>query len=245
MQVGRYNMTEAQKPSPHVQERKTAPRKNQVDTRGLLSFATMLVSLAAVSISMVGGTKLIFDLLGFGLENTNNMLVKIAVLGFSFFFGWVMGVVSIRGFGNLVYPLIIKIYAWGCLIAVDILYIEIIRKLYGQEYDSLHFGTYLTILLGGLFVLFCLHLLVEEHDLRPFAIPLLITSVLHLFVIVYRYVFTLDAIAIYAFGDFIVFLLMITISGLMLMHIGIFSPVREKIGRWFSREQESEKNEGG
>ncbi len=245
--LGRRKMNAQKDPLPKIPpffEKKKEPPRKAVDTRGMLSIATMLVSLAAVTISMGGGAKLVLDILNDGLANNlDKLLVKIAVLGFSFFFGWGVGLVSIRGFGNLIYPLIIKIYTWGCMIAVGVLYIEIIQKLYMQKYDGMHFGTYLAILLGGLFVLLCLHLLVEEHDLRPFAIPLLIISVLHLFVIVFRYVFTPDAIGKFALGDFLVFLLMISTSGLMLLHIGILSPVREQIGGAFSRKQELENKE--
>jgi phosphatidylglycerophosphate synthase len=90
------------------------------------------------------------------------------------------------------------------------------------------------MLLGGLFVLICLHLLVEDHDLRPFAIPLLIISVLHLFVIVYRYIFTTDAIGKRVLGDFTIFIVMISISALMLMHIGILSSLRDWVDGLFS-----------
>ncbi len=243
-------MTEPQKPLPHVKpfvERKTSPpRKRGVDMRGMLSIATMLASLAAVTIALGGGLKLVLDIFGEGLENNlSEMPVKIAVLGFAFLFGWVTGLISVRGFGNLIYPLIIKIYTWGCLVAVGFLYIKIIQKLYVHAYDGMRFGMYLAILLGGLFVLFFLHLLVEDHDLRPFAIPLLIISVIHLFVIVYHYVFAGDADGIFALGDFTVFILMIIISGLMLMHIGIFSPMRDSISRLFSREQGHKENGNG
>ncbi len=243
-------MTEPQKPLPHVKpfvERKTSPaRKKLVDMRGMLSIATMLASLAAISIALGGGMKLVLDIFGEGLVNSlSEMPVKVAVLGFAFLFGWVTGLVSIRGFGNLVYPFIIKIYAWGCLVAVGFLYIKIIQKLYVHAYDGMHFGMYLAILLGGLFVLFFLHLLVEEHDLRPFSLPLLIISVVHLFVIVYHYVFAEDADGIFALGDFTVFILMISISGLMLMHIGIFSPMRDAIGGLFSRNPEPKNNGNG
>ena len=104
-----------------------------------------------------------------------------------------------------------------------------------QAYDGMHFWSYLTILLGGLIVLLFLHLLIEGHDLRPFAIPLLIISVLHLFVIVYRYVFSTDAIRKMVFGDFTVFIVMISLSALMLMHIGVLEPLREQINDLFSK----------
>ena len=242
-------MTEPQKPLPHVPpffDRKTQPRKNGVDTRGMLSLVTMLVSLAALTVSMLGAAKLVFDVFDDGLANSlNSILVKVVVLGFAFFFGWGIGVVSIRGFGNLVYPIVVKIYAWACLAAVGILYIKVIQKLYMQAYDGLHFWAYLVMLLGGLFVLICLHLLVEGHDLRPFAIPLLVISVVQLFVIVYHYVFTADPNGWMLLGDFTIFIFMISLSALMLMHIGILSPLRAWIDAMFARSESSNHNGNG
>jgi len=68
--------------------------------------------------------------------------------------------------------------------------------------------------------------------------------VLQLFVIVYRYVFTSDANGWMLVGDFTIFLVMISISALMLMHIGILSPLREQIDSIFANKENSvnEKN---
>ncbi len=242
-------MKEPQKTLPHVQpfvEGKTQPRKNAVDTRGMLSLVTMLVSLAALTLAMLGALKLVLDIFNDGLgNNLEGMLVKVVVLGFTFFFGWGIGLVSIRGFANLVYPIIVKIYAWVCLIAVGILYIKVIQKLYLQKYDGLHFWAYLLMLLGGLFVLICLHLMVEGHDLRPFAIPLLVISVVQLFVIVYRYVFAANPNGWMLLGDFTIFIVMISISALMLMHIGILSPLRDQLNGVFTFEKGSSQNWDG
>ncbi|MEN9562936.1 MAG: hypothetical protein RIR73_1180 [Chloroflexota bacterium] len=200
----------------------------------MLSIVTMLVSLVALTVSMVGATRLISDIFDDGLATSiNGILVKVVVLGLAFFFGWGCGLASVRVFGNLVYPIIINLYAWGCLVAVNLLYLKVIQKLYWQGYDALHFWAYLIMLLGGLFVLLCLHLLVEGHDLRPFAIPLLLFGVIHLGVIVVRYVFTNDAKGWMVIGDFTVFFTMISISALMLVHIGIFSPLRGWIDDMF------------
>jgi hypothetical protein len=227
-------------------EKKKEPLHKSVDTRGMLSIATMLVSLAALTVSMGGAAKLVFDIFDDGLAgNLEGILVKVTVLGIAFFFGWVVGLVSIRGFGNLIYPLVIKIYAWACLVAVGILYIKVIQKLYMQKYDAMHFWAYLMMLLGGLFVLICLHLLMEEHDLRPFAIPLLIISVLQLFVIVFRYVFDENPNGLMLFADFTIFIMMTSISALMLMHIGVLAPVRDRISDLFSSSQLSEDNGNG
>ncbi len=242
-------MTDPQKPLPHVQpfvDRKTQPRKNGVDTRGMLSLVTMMVSLAALTISMLGAGRFVLDVFDDGLVNSlDGVLIKIIVLGFVFFFGWGIGLVSIRLFGNLFYSIVIKIYAWACLVAVGILYLKVIQKLYMQEYDMSHFWAYLIMLLGGLFVLICLHLLMENHDLRPFAIPLLIISVIHLFAITIRYVFVANPNGWKLFGDFAIFGAMISISALMLAHIGILSPLRNQIDGLFQGGNGSNHNGNG
>lgn len=213
---------------------------------GMLRSVTMLVSLAALTLSMLGAGILVLNIFSEGLAgNLEGILVKMTVLGFAFIFGWGVGLVSIRAFGNMFYPIIIKLYAWAILIAVCFLYMKVIQKLYMQDYDTLHFWAYLAMLLGGLFVLLFLHLLVEDHDLRPFAIPLLVISVLQLFAIVIRYVLDKNPNGLKLFGDFTIFIVMVSISALMLMHIGILSPVREMISGLFAINQNSNHNGNG
>ncbi len=214
--------------------------------RAMLRVVTMMVSFAALTLSMLGATKIVFDVFRDGLAGSlEGILVKMVVLGFTFFVGWGAGLTSIRGFGNMFYPFVIKIFAWLVLVAVCILYIKVIQKLYMQEYDMLHFWAYLVMLLGGLFVLLCLHLLLEDHDLRPFAIPLLITSVLQLVVIVYRYVFEKTPNGMMLFGDLTIFMIMICIATLMLMHIGMLSPLRHQISGFFIMNHNSDQNGNG
>lgn len=213
---------------------------------GMLRIVTLFVSLTALSVSMIGAGILVLNIFDAGLSgNLEGIFVKMTVLGFAFLFGWVVGLVSIRAFGNMFYPLVIKVYAWAVLVAVCILYIQVIQKLYLQDYDTLHFWAYLVMLLGGLFVLICLHLLVEDHDLRPFAIPLLIISVLQLCAIVLRYMLDKNPNGLMLFGDFTIFIVMILISALMLRHIGILSPVRDWISGLFAIDQNSNHNHPG
>ena len=238
-------MTTPQKLMPKVPPflKNEPPHKSGVDMRGILSLVTMLVSLAALTLSMGGAAKFIFDVFDDGLaDNLDGLLVKLIVLGFAFFFGWGVGLVSIHVFGNLVYPIIIQIYAWACLFAVSVLYMKIIQKLYMQEYDRLHFWAYLFMLLGGLFVLICLHLMMEDHDLRPFAIPLLVISVLQLFAIIIRYIFAMNPNGWMLFGDFAIFGIMVLISALMLAHIGILWPLRDWVNGLFLTKENSNHN---
>ena len=80
----------------------------------------------------------------------------------------------------------------------------------------------------------------EGQDLRPVAIPLLIISVVQIFVIVYRYVFTQGANGMLVLGDFTICIMMISISALMLMHIGLLSPFRAWIDGMFLTRSENE-----
>lgn len=222
--------------------KKEPKHKSGVDVRGMLSLVTMLISLAALSLSVFGASKLIYDVFGGGnLENSlKGLMVKIIVLGLAFVFGWGTGLVSIRSFGNMFYPTVIQIYAWACLFAVSILYLKVIEKLFEQDYEPLRFWAYLATLLGGLFALLCLHLLVEGHDLRPFAIPLLIISVIQLFAIIIRYIFVANSDGWKLPGDLFIFGIMVLISALMLAHIGILSPLRKSIDEMFKTKNENE-----
>jgi hypothetical protein len=222
--------------SSSLAERKTQPRRSGLDVRGMLSLATLIVSMSALTVAMGGGGKLVLDILSEGLENNlDGLWAKIITLGLAYFFGWVFGLLSIRAFGNLVFPLIIKIYAWVCIAGVSYLYIEIIKRLFKQSYDTPRFWAYWLIMIGGIIVLIGLHLLIEDNDLRPYAIPLMIISVVQLFVIVFRYVFTNDADEMKLWGDLFFFLSMVSISGLMLAHLGILSPLRAQIDGLFNK----------
>lgn len=222
---------------PPFVEIKTQPRRNTVDVRGLLSIALLLVSMGSLTIAGIGAGKLVWDVFGEGLSNSlsNNpggMFDELIVLGLAYAFGWVVALVTIRVFANLIYPIIIQVYAVTCLIAVSFLYLNIIPKLYTQGYNNLQFWAYLFMLLGGLTVLISLHLLIEGHDLRPFSIPLLFISVLQLFMIIYRYIFA-GAKPGYLLSNLTIFVVMVSISALMLAHLGMLSSIRNFIDGLF------------
>ncbi|MBI1854634.1 MAG: hypothetical protein HYR93_01995, partial [Chloroflexi bacterium] len=143
--------------------------------------------------------------------------------------------VSVRVYNNLILPIIINIYTWACLIAVDLLYLKIIQKLYDQKYDIPHYFAYLLIIAAGLAALVGLHLILEGHDLRPYAIPLLLICLIQLAFIVFRYVFTTDAKSLYLLGDLVFFGAMTFFSVLMIAHMGILTPFRRRLTSFFDR----------
>jgi hypothetical protein len=201
----------------------------------MLSILMLFASLGALSIALIAGARLIFDILGAGLENSLPSLpTKALVIGLAYGVGWITAMIAIRVYGNLVLPFIINFMMWGCLVAVCALYLLILYKMYDQTYNLLRFWAYLTIVAAGLGALVGLHLIVEDHDLRPFSIPLLVICMIHLGLIVFRYVFT-EANPSYLWTDLLFFLAMASFGYLMLAHIGLLTPLRRQLTNYFDR----------
>lgn len=203
--------------------------------RGMLSILMLFASLGALSIALLAGARLIFDVLGAGLENSLPTLpTKALVIGLAYAVGWITAMIAIRVYGNLVLPFIINFMIWGCLIGVCALYLLVLYRMYDQTYNLLRFWAYLTIVVAGLGAMVGLHLILEDHDLRPFSIPLLVICMIHLGLIVFRYVFTV-ANQGYLWTDVLFFLTMATFGYLMLAHIGLLSPLRRQLTSYFDR----------
>lgn len=203
--------------------------------RGMLSLLMMLASVGALSVALLAGARLILDILGTGLEGSLPTLPpKVMVIGLAYGVGWLTSMIAIRVYGNLVLPFIIHYMIWGCLIGVCALYVLILYRMYDQTYNLLRFWAYLTIVVAGLAGMVGLHLIIEDHDLRPLSIPLLVISMIHLALIVFRYVFT-SANPGYLWTDLLFFIAMASFGYLMLAHIGLLSPVRNQLTHYFDR----------
>jgi hypothetical protein len=106
--------------------------------------------------------------------------------------------------------------------------------MYDQTYNLLRFWAYLTIMAAGLGAMVGLHLILEDHDLRPLSIPFLVISMVHLALIVFRYVFT-QATPGYLVTDLSFFFAMAAFGYLMLAHIGLLAPLRTQLTNYFDR----------
>ena len=106
-----------------------------------------------------------------------------------------------------------------------------------------HFLAYLLIVITGLGAMVGLHLIIEDHDLRPFSIPLVIINLLQLGLIVFRYVFATGANAAYLLNDVLFFLIMSAFSIFMLMHIGLLAPLRVRLTNYFDRNSKAIRTE--
>ena len=208
---------------------------NRLSQRGMLSLLMLLASMGALSFALIGGAKLILDIFSIGLLNSlTGISTKSVVVGLAYAVGWITAMIAIRVYGNLVLPFIINFLTWGCLIGVCALYVLILQRLYNQAYDLAHYFAYLMVVATGLAAMVGLHLIIEDHDLRPFSIPLLIISLIQLGLIVFRYVFT-DANPTFLWKDLFFFLSMAAFAYLMLAHIGLLKPLRTRLTNYFDR----------
>ena len=196
----------------------------------------LLLSIGGLTFALLGGSRLIFDIFEVGLLNSLNGLgTKVIVIGLSYVVGWLCAMFAIRVYGNLVLPVIINIFIWGCLIGVCSLYLLILQRLFMQAYDDAHFWAYLLTIVAGIGALVGLHLILEDHDLRPLSVPLLVINLIQLGLIVFRYVFTTGFDSSYLLNDLFFFILMSAFSIFMLVHIGLLAPLRARLTNYFDR----------
>ena len=216
----------------------TQPRKGRkVSQRGLLSIAMLILSMGAFGIAALAAIKMILDVFG---DKTNTSIVVVAVqiivVGLAYAVGWVTAMVAIRVYGNLILPMLIKASTLVCLVAVCYLYLVILKRMYAQPDDLGKFIKYLMVMAGGLGALIGLHLIVEDHDLRPFSVPLLLISLSQLGLIVFRYVFDTDELkAGFLWKDLVFFFMMSSVSVSMLAHWGILEPLRQQLTNYFDK----------
>jgi hypothetical protein len=201
----------------------------------MLSILMFLASIGALTFALLGGAKLVIDIFGVGLMNSlSGLSTKAFVVGLAYAVGWMTAMIAIRVYGNLVLPIVISFLIWGCLIGVCALYVLILQRLYDQAYDLPHYWAYLVIVAAGLGAMVGLHLIIEDHDLRPLSIPLLVVSMIQLGLIVFRYVFT-EANPAYLWKDLLFFFAMAGFAYLMLAHIGLLKPLRMRLTNYFDR----------
>lgn len=208
-----------------------------VSQRGMLSLVMLVVSMGALGSAGLGGVKVIYDVLSEGSDvGFGVVLAQVIVIGMAFFVGWLTAIVAIRVYGNLILPILIKWCTWICLAAICFLYISILLRMYNQPDDIWRFFKYLFVMAGGLAALVGLHLIIEDHDLRPFSVPLLIISLMQLGMIVIRYVFDVkDLNPAFLWKDLVFLLMMVMVSVSMLAHLGILEPFRTRLTNYFDR----------
>lgn len=230
----------AEEPPPQnayvVRAPKGSTSHNQhLSQRGALSMVLLLVCVLSLGIAMAGAAWVAFDVFDKGLDNQVGILPKIVAVGLAYGIGWFVSIFSVRVLGHLTLPFVIKAFAWITLAGICSLQIAIIFKLYDQSYSNLKFVIYLLMMGIGILALIGIHLIVENHNLVPFAFPILAISLFHLILIVIHYVFTDLAVDKYAYfwSDAFFFLFTTVVGILVLTHLGMLNGLRRFINHIF------------
>ena len=205
---------------------------------GLLRIIMLLISSIVLGVALLSGAFVAAAVVGFKLPRVmNNLFPILIVVGLSYAVGWMVALVGIRLFNNLVLPYVMNLYAWGTLAGILVLYAVVLDRLFWQQYEFESFVKYV-IVMGAVFAaLLGFHLLIENHSLRPFAAPLLIFNLGHLYLIVVHYVFMNEVLYEKLIYDILFFLGMTGISIFMMIHVGVLTGVRSNIDRLFEKDQ--------
>lgn len=208
-----------------------AQKNGYPSERGMLNVVMTLISSVSLGIAMLSGAWFTYGILEGDREG---IFSKVVAVGLAYLVGWIVSVFGIRVVGNFILPFIIRIFAWVVLAGIVILQIIIISKLFKQEYQMENYLKYLILFGAGLIALIGLHLLLENHRLVLFAIPILLTSLAHLYLIVFHYIFVPTVNHGKVWGDIIFFLITAIVSILMLAHLGILNGFRSFMDRTFN-----------
>lgn len=199
---------------------------------GLYSSLSLLIGIVSMGIALISGAWFAYDVLS--SDSSDNVFYKVIVVGLAYFIGWIFSTFGVRILGNLLLPYFIQVYAWVALGGILILQILIMSRLYQQEYQFSNYVKYLLLFGAGLIALVGLHLILERHSLRPFGVFVLLTSLGHLYSIVYHYIFMINVNYEKLWGDVVFFFVTFFVSLLMSAHFGLLNGMRRLIDRMFN-----------
>lgn len=202
------------------------------------STIVMVFGWTLLTVALISGAYLAYRYLTEAEENRILMFAPLVVLGFTYLAGWVVSLVSIRAMHNLVMPVVVRVYTFGVLGGILLVYFRAIYKIFnfpekGEE-NLLPGNANFLVLLAGYLLLVSLSLLVEKFYLKHHAIILLSAAGFHLIVAVYHYVFIGSETAGLVSFD-VYYLLFIFVTALFLTcRYRLF---RQVIGRMFKQRQ--------
>ncbi len=146
-----------------------------------------------LTVALVAGAYLAYRYLVEADGERFDLAAPLVILGLTYLAGWVVSLISIRRFHNLVMPLVVRVYTFGVLAGILLVYLRVIYKIFTFPADGqnghLPGNGNLLVLFAGFLLLVTLSLLVEKLYLKPHAIALLIAAAFHLVVAVYHHVF--------------------------------------------------------
>ena len=202
----------------------------------MLLFSTIVLGIALLSMAYVAMQVIWMH----DKQVMDNIVPILMVVGLTYIVGWLVALVAIRLFHNLILPYLINLYAWGTVLGILVLYTVIMQRLYWQLYDLTSFIKYVVVMAAAFAALLGFHLLVKDHSLRPFAAPLIAFILIHMTVIVFHYVFAGNVNYDKLKYDVTFFFGMAAIGTFMMAHVGVLAGTRSAIDRIFEKDPNGE-----
>ena len=157
----------------------------------LVSAILMSTSLLAFVLDFAGGVILIRDYL-FSSDSASDyqlgrLAAQVVSLGLVFVMAWVVALISIHVLKNAFYPLVLRLTAVFVSLTMSALYgLGIYHCYYEQSFSLFKYALVLVVCCG---VLAAFYLLTEVADLRFMSLPLIGALVVHIYSLVFHYVF--------------------------------------------------------
>jgi len=176
----------------------------------------------------IGGLgKLAYDIVV--INDLSDAFFKVILLVVVFVFGMGLGVLSIRGFDNWAFRSVARFFAWVYLGIACLSYFGITVVLYRQAYSIEAFGTFVLVMITELLAILSLHVVIEDHDIRPFSYPIFAVAAIQAFLALHRYVLVSVPVSAYLAGDLFFFLGMTLVGSAMLGDIAFASLIKRVI----------------
>jgi len=217
-----------------------AERIIQKTRQSIGSIIVMAFGWSLLTVALVAGAKLAYDHLTFHPKPENySISAPLFILALTYLAGWVVSLISIRAMHNLVMPVVVKVYTFGVLGGILLVYARAIYKIFnfpeeGGTQSMLPGNANFLVLFAGYFLMVSLSLLVRDFRLKPHAIILLVAICAHLIVAVYHYVFVGAKTAGLVSFDVYYMLTILVITILLTRRYRLF---RQVIARMFKQRQ--------
>lgn len=181
----------------------------------ILNKSTLALSGIGLLADVLGIGKLAYDIVIVG--NLADIGFKLVVLVIVFLFGIGLGIVAIKGFGNMSVLLLGRFFAWVYIAIACLSYLGVIFALRQQTYDVNTYVAFILVMLAQLLAVKAIHLVLRDSiDIQQYSIPVLAVCLVHAVLILYTYVYSGVTVSLYLAGDLLFFTGMTLIGSAML-----------------------------
>lgn len=192
-----------------------------------------------ISSFALSGISLLADILGIGklaydvviARDLTDLGFRLIILVLIFLFGVGLGVIAIKGFGNMWVLHMAKLYSWVYVAIACLSYLGIAFSLRIQSYAFSTYLAFIVIVASQLLAIKGIQIALEDDiDLRQFSIPILTVCLVHAILILYTYVFAATQASLFLAGDLVFFTGMTLVGSAMLGDIAFLTLLRRIYG---------------